>query len=98
VATLWRGGVQRDPFLAVPDDPTRDTVDRVVAIATTRPGVSLRGLEIHEPIQVVSDRAGVRDGRGSGTTEGFQPELWTAVTVPVRISVGDRGARFPMAR
>jgi hypothetical protein len=95
--TLWSGAVQRSPFTAAPDDPEVDTVDRIVAIATTRKGVDLRHLEVRESVQHVMDQLTTRSidqrakrsrggPRGSGTLQ--QPvntELWTAVIVPLEI-------------
>jgi hypothetical protein len=92
VETLWRGQKQGHPFFALPDDPSRDTVDRIVAIATTRPAVSLKGLQIEVSLQQVIDAVRTPRARGSGVTAAYQPELWTAVVVPLRIVIGGTDA------
>jgi Caspase domain len=82
VETLWLGGIQQTPFQAIPDDPNVNTIDRIVAIATTNPAVALRWLEVRETVQQVIDQT----ARGSGTKRvAFAEDLWTASVVPLKI-------------
>jgi hypothetical protein len=58
-------------------------LDRLVALATTRPGLSLDNLEQTQNIQdVIDTRLGSRD---MGDQDSAPVELWTAQVVPVLI-------------
>ena len=83
--TLWREDTHRKPFVALPDDPDRATIDRIVAIGTTRAGYDLRHLAIAKTIQEIIDEPPLR-GRGSGVDRmNSNVELWTSTTVPLKI-------------
>ena len=80
--TLWLRGIHGTPFQAIPDNPDVDTIDRIVAIATTRAAANLRWMEVTEMVQQVIDQT----ARGSGTRRlTFEEELWTASVVPLKI-------------
>jgi hypothetical protein len=80
VATVWLHGVQRTPFTAIPDNRSVDTVDRIIAIATTQKGVKLDVLRTEVTVQQVIDGT-----RASGTRSQNQAGLWTAMTLPLKI-------------
>jgi hypothetical protein len=81
-ALLWRGdGVAaRTPFEAWPE-LARGGTDRLVAIATTQPGVDLRSLEVPRTVQAAI-ALGTRDIRRPAPVA---LNAWTALVVPVRI-------------
>jgi hypothetical protein len=86
--TIWKGAAQRVPFNMRPGAGRAGEVDRLLVIGTTRPGVSLTGLRVDHTVQEVVDVNSRLRGepRNPGPPGANAPaELWTALTVPVRI-------------
>ena len=86
--TIWKGTQQRVPFPMRPGPGRAGEVDRLLIIGTTRPDVSLAGLRVDRSVQdVVNVNSGLRgEPRLAGAAGAGAPvELWTALTVPVRI-------------
>lgn len=78
--TIWYAGIHREPFLAVPDNPQLDTIDRIIAIGTTRAGTDLGHLKTEHTIQQLFDT------RERGTQSApATSELWTASIRPLRM-------------
>lgn len=91
VETFWHPNELGRPLRAKPDDPTRDTVDRFVIVATTKAGVDLRGLKRKNTIQQIIDAqlSAVAKGRGTDVDEApvSKTERWTAQIVELIITV-----------
>jgi hypothetical protein len=90
--TIWRGGQHLEPFMVEPYDGVRGSIDRLVVVATTRPGADLHGLEVRETVMEVIERARqpMRDARITAspplaTEPAATGELWTALLIPLRI-------------
>jgi hypothetical protein len=85
---FWLDGVLGSPFApwlaAAASQSTATGIDRLVAVATNRPGVDLSYLRVEEAIQQVVD--GPREGyRSAGQQQGAPCEFWIATIVPVLI-------------
>jgi hypothetical protein len=86
--TIWKGTQQRVPFPMRPGPGRAGEVDRLLVIGTTRSDVSLTGLRVDRTVQeVVNVNSGLRGEPrlGGAAGAGAPVELWTALTVPVRI-------------
>lgn len=78
--TVWFNNAHRHPFYACPDNPAIDTIDRIIAIATTRSGADLSQLQTDATIQAIFNNH-FRGTRGSPEAS----ELWTATTCLLKI-------------
>lgn len=84
---IWQQGDIGNPFQANPDPNFENGgTDRIVAVATTRQDVNLRGLEVVLTVQeVINDQLRHYRGALSKSVDSTPSELWTAVMVPIRI-------------
>jgi uncharacterized caspase-like protein len=84
---IWKGAQQRVPFNMRPGAGRAGSVERLLVIGTTRPGVSLAGLRVDHTVQEVVDvNSRLRGEPRIPSSAGSGPvELWTALTVPVRV-------------
>jgi hypothetical protein len=85
---IWKGAQQRVPFNMRPDAGRAGAVERLLIIGTTRPGVDLSSLKVDHTVQEVVDANSrlrgeprIRSAGGASAPS----ELWTALTVPVRV-------------
>jgi hypothetical protein len=88
---MWHPNKLGKPFVARSDDPTLDTVDRIIVFATTEPMASLRQFRLDHTLQQVIDgmqRTQDRDHeieRDTLIIAGPEGALWAAVLMPILI-------------
>ena len=69
--TIWKGGQQRVPFNMRPGAGRSGSVERLLVVGTTRPGVSLAGLRVDHTVQEVVDvNSRLRGSRASPRRRG----------------------------
>lgn len=97
---FWNNDVLGLPFTASARIEHPFGVDRIIALATTKPGVDLRHLAVAEPLRGPMHRGARSEPAGTkdlgGLDESFLLDQWTAEVITLKVegrgSRGDRGS------